>query len=584
MGIVFSSLAAVAKMVKALVAVLRALEADLGAVAKRARAAPPLPHAAPTAPFWLLDPPHPELVDRRSGELPREADVVIVGSGISGAAVARSLLKSGQQQQQQQQPGGNDDDDGDSNKGLPRVVVLEARALCSGATGRNGGHVKATAHEAVGRLLRQGAVTGERAAALVRFQLRHLPLLTGLCEAEGFGAAECREVETVDLFVDNEQGLRAALEDVEALGKWVPEFEVRTWTAEEAREKFEVNQHVVGAISYKAGALWPYRLVSSVWKGLLEEFPDALSIETNTPATSIDVLGGMSTSKSPPESRQPDADFPYLITTPRGAVRARHVVHATNAHAGNLVPGLRGKTTGVLAHMSAQRPGADFPRRGDGAGALSWGLVYGGSAFDYVTQRPGGGGGGGDLMVGGGFSRSAKQGGDMVGVYDDSRLDALTAAHLEGIMPAVFRPRWGADEAAGGPRVKSLWSGVLGFTADLLPLAGRLDERTTGRKVPPTRKRRGGKAFKGGSAADEQATPPEPGEWIAAGYCGEGMVWAWLSGTAVGIMLSGCENVHLPEAPGRPEGRLADWFPPELRPTRERIAKMDIMDLADILM
>ncbi|KAL8365578.1 hypothetical protein RB595_004408 [Gaeumannomyces hyphopodioides] len=581
MGIIFSSLAAAAKLVKSLIAVLRTLEADLSAIAKRARATPPLPHAAPTLPFWLLDPPHPELVDRQSGELPREADVVIVGSGISGAAVARSLLKSAQhdqtQEQQDEEPGGGD------KKGLPRIVVLEARRLCSGATGRNGGHIKATAHETIGRLLRQGAVTGERAAALVRFQLRHLPVLTGLCAAEGGvgAAAECREVDTVDLFVDNDEGLRAALEDVEALRKWVPEFEVRTWTAEEAREKFEVNQHVVGAISYKAGALWPYRLVSSVWKSLLEEFPDVLSIETNTPATSIDVLGGTNTSTPPPpESPQPDADFPYLVTTPRGAIRARHVVHATNAYAGHLVPGLRGKATGVLAHMSAQRPGVDFPRRG---GDLSWGLVYGGQAFDYVTQRPDGGGGG-ELMVGGGFTRSAKQGGDMVGVYDDSRLDALTAAHLEGIMPAVFRPHWGADEG-GGPRVKSVWSGVLAFTADFLPLAGRLDERTTGRKVPA---RKGdGRTPSGGSAADgpgKRATPPSPGEWISAGYCGEGMIWAWLSGTAVGIMLSGCENVHLPAAPGRPEGRLADWFPPELRPTGERIARMDIMDLADNLM
>ncbi|EJT71856.1 hypothetical protein GGTG_11109 [Gaeumannomyces tritici R3-111a-1] len=248
----------------------------------------------------------------------------------------------------------------------------------------------------------RGLVAGWRTAALVRFQLRHLPLQTGLCEAEGFGAAECREAETVDLFVDNEQGLRAALEDVEALGKWVPEFEVRTWTAEEAREKFEVNQHVVGAISYKAGALWPCRLVS----------------QTQTSPTSSPRLAGPSA--------------PGTWCTPPTRTRA------TSSRA------CAARPRGVLAHMSAQRPGADFPRRGDGA--LSWGLVYGGSAFDYVTQRPGGGG----------FSRSAKQGGDMVGVYDDSRLDALTAAHLEGIVPPVLRPRWGADEAAGGPRVKSL--------------------------------------------------------------------------------------------------------------------------------
>ncbi|KLU91541.1 hypothetical protein MAPG_10059 [Magnaporthiopsis poae ATCC 64411] len=576
MGTVFSSLAAPFKLVKSLVTVLKTLEADFSAVAKRAKAPPPLPHAAPTQPFWLLDPPHPELVDIQSQELPHEAEVVIIGSGITGAAVARSLLQSAQSQRQKL-PGEHDEhDEAVPRKGLPRVVVLEARQLCSGATGRNGGHIKATAYETVGRLLKQGAITGERAAELVRFQLRHLPVLTGLCAAEGIGAAECREVDTVDLFVDNEEGLRTTLEEVEALRKWVPEFEVRTWTADEACEKFKVNHHVVGAISYKAGALWPYRLVSSVWKNLLKEFPDSLSIETNTPATSISVLGGTNASAPPPPGAlQPDEYFPYLVTTPRGAIRARHVVHATNAYTGHLVPGLHGKTTGVLAHMSAQRPGIDFPRT---CGSRSWGFVYAGQAFDYVTQRPGTTEAPGELMIGGGFTCAPKQGADMVGVYDDSRLDALTVAHLEGIMPAVFRPRWGADEAGGGPRVKDVWSGVIAFTADLLPLVGRLDEQTTGRRVP-TRKGEERKTSSGSSVGE-----PNPGEWISAGYCGEGMIWAWLSGTAVGLMLSGCENVSLPAAPGRPEGRLADWFPAELRPTRERIARMDIMDLADNVM
>lgn len=346
-----------------------------------------------------------------------------------------------------------------------------------------------------------------------------------------------------------------------------------------------MNHHVVGAISYKAGALWPYRLISSIWKGLLTEFPDLLSIETNTPATSISVLGGINASAPPPPGTlQPDEDFPYLVTTPRGAIRARHVVHATNAYTGHLVPGLRGKATGVLAHMSAQRPGVDFPRT-CGGGGRSWGFVYAGQAFDYVTQRPGTTEAPGELMVGGGFTCAPKQGADVVGVYDDSRLDALTVAHLEGIMPAVFRPRWGADEAGVGPRVRNVWSGVIAFTADFLPLVGRLDEQTTGRRVPTTRKGEGKRGrIRGKTSVDDGPDEPSPGEWISAGYCGEGMVWAWLSGTAVGVMLSGCENVHLPAAPGRPEGRLADWFPCELRPTRERIAKMDIMDLADNVM
>lgn len=34
---------------------------------------------------------------------------------------------------------------------------------------------------------------------------------------------------------------------------------------------------------------------------------------------------------------------------------------------------------------------------------------------------------------------------DQVGVYDDSKVEALTVSHKLGIMPAIFEPKWGAD-------------------------------------------------------------------------------------------------------------------------------------------
>jgi FAD dependent oxidoreductase len=74
-----------------------------------------LPVETPTESFWQCPP--DEIAKLRSSELPAEADVVIVGSGITGAAVAWGLL--------------NDND-------KERILMLEARDACSGATGRNG--------------------------------------------------------------------------------------------------------------------------------------------------------------------------------------------------------------------------------------------------------------------------------------------------------------------------------------------------------------------------------------------------------------------------------------------------------------
>jgi hypothetical protein len=70
--------------------------------------------------FWLENP--TVLADHRTTpQLPSDVDVIIVGSGISGTLMAYNLL--------QKDPG-------------LKILMLEAREVCSGATGRNGGQIK----------------------------------------------------------------------------------------------------------------------------------------------------------------------------------------------------------------------------------------------------------------------------------------------------------------------------------------------------------------------------------------------------------------------------------------------------------
>lgn len=167
-------------------------------------------------------------------------------------------------------------------------------------------------------------------------------------------------------------------------------------------------------------------------------------------------------------------------------------------------------------------------------------------------------------MLGGGFARSLKQGIDQVGLYDDgSALESLTISHVAGVFPAIFHPKWGP-----GAELKQVWSGIIGFTGDLVPFVGRLSSRFTSRKLS------------GGYIVEDKDTP---GEWIAAGFSGEGMVWAWLSGVALGLMIAGTTEEDVKEAPGRPGGRLADWFPNELLASNSRLQTADIANLADQL-
>ncbi|KAH0291640.1 DAO-domain-containing protein [Aureobasidium namibiae CBS 147.97] len=501
------------------------LNGTFEALITRIHQGPSLPCPNPTTSYWLEDPPFPELVNIQSEKLPESTDIVIIGSGITAAAAAHSLL------------------DESSRKGQPiTITVLEARDICSGATGRNGGHMKCSPHETFERL--ETKFGTERAVALTRFQLSHLQHLTEFCESKGYQKAECRKVETVDLFFD-QKTFDQACHTLSRLRTLLPELEARILQAEQARQEFAVSGQVIGAITYQAGALWPYRFVTSLWNDLLHDYPKHITVETNTPASSIDKQGTT-----------------YKVHTNRGAVKCKHIVHATNAWMGHLLPQLNKKATGMRAHMSAQNPG-DQHSYANFHGDRSWSIIHGPDDFDYMTQRPGPNGTG-DIMLGGGAFRSKNHGLDQIGVWDDSRRDMFTSAYLAGILPIIFSQEKQQRQAGTHSRyLQQHWSGIISLTGDSLPFVGKLDSCVC--------------AQNSGDAQGDAA------EWIAAGYNGEGMVFAWLCGTALGLVIMGSEHEDIPASPGFPGGTLYEWFPKELLLDRERFNRIDVLDLADQL-
>lgn len=77
-----------------------------------------LPSRDSTKSYWLRDP-NPFLQHHRTTpSLPRFAQVIIIGSGISGTFAARELLRD------------------DADRIVSSVLMLEAREACWGATGR----------------------------------------------------------------------------------------------------------------------------------------------------------------------------------------------------------------------------------------------------------------------------------------------------------------------------------------------------------------------------------------------------------------------------------------------------------------
>lgn len=271
-------------------------------------------------------------------------------------------------------------------------------------------------------------------------------------------------------------------------------------------------------------------------------------------------------------TRSDDPVRPFIVKTTKGQIATSHVIHATDAFAANLVPGLKGKLFPVRGHMTAQRAGTSFPDDLDGS--RSWSII-GRKGFEYITQRPGkteAGALGGELMVGGGLFNSEDRGLDEVGVWRDDGMSIATSAYLGGIMPVAFgQEEWGDD--ANGNRIIQAWTGCMGFTCDLFPYVGRLDSQLTKRKLKVSRK----------PSKHEKNLEPAPSEWISAGFNGEGMVLGWLSGVAVGLMVLGRDNVYLHKRHGRPEGKVHDWLPPELICTPKRVASTSVYDLARLM-
>jgi glycine/D-amino acid oxidase-like deaminating enzyme len=169
----------------------------------------------------------------------------------------------------------------------------------------------------------------------------------------------------------------------------------------------------------------------------------------------------------------------------------------------------------------------------------SWFLRYS-KSFDYMTQNPKTG----YFFLGGGVLQGDAHGVSDVGNPNDREHNFLSRCHLTGVLPRLFTAGSSDD---GHSILKSSWTGTMGYSCDGRPWVGRLPSRISGRSVK----------VKYGTR--------ECGEWIAAGFCGSGMVYCWMSGQALAAMMGG-------KTPG--------WFPEALLPTEKRFQSCDVSDLA----
>ncbi|KAH0427997.1 FAD dependent oxidoreductase [Colletotrichum camelliae] len=473
---------------------------------------PGLPASNPSISYWQL-PPLDGIASHQSQDLPTEADVVIIGSGMSGTSIAWHLLKD------------------NATKPL-RVAMIEARQACSGATGRNGGHIRPSSYSEYAGAKQY--VSQAEAAKITRLRSAHVDALISAANSlpeEGRQAAEARVVDSIDAFFD-EKEWKTAIEQLEVLKREVPDVG-NEWTAFEKEEARNISllSETVGILTGTtkvAGAIWPYRFITHALKALLNDYP-GFSLDTNT--TAMDVSSSVSSS-----------DFGYEITTSRGKILAKHVVYATNTWTPHFVPGLQGLIRGGRLHMSAQLGGSDLPKAGSWPSYTGNGSLPGGRAWslfrnglDYIVQMPRNG----ELMFGGGIEGDEPS----TTFPSDSGPPSHTAvSYLNGALSNYFGyDTWGS-ERTDFPE-----------TSDANVWRGR-----TKRRLPEAATRRPAKNVTSG------------GEWVSAAFDGEGMCFAWLCGRALSEMIKAGSS-GLNSTAGLP-----DWFPQSFLVTKNRLSERNI--------
>ncbi|KAK0616520.1 FAD dependent oxidoreductase [Immersiella caudata] len=405
---------------------------------ERARIPVTLPVKTPTQSHWQ-DPPDPEIADlRTTPDLPTHADTVIIGSGITGAAIAWNLLQASS-------PGS--------------IVMLEARQACSGATGRNGGHTKAASYRSfLHHAFHHGTPT---AVQIARLELSNILAVHAFAREHAI-PCDLNACNTIDVIFDEAQWTQAH-EAVAAMRMAMPEgdpaAEYEFYDAAEVNERFYVHdgeyagreEKVYGGVGYFAGSLSAYAFGVGVLKLCLGK---GLNLQTHTAAVGLERRG---------------EEGGWVVKTERGEIVAKRVVLATNGYSAALVKEFQGLCVPMRGQITAHRPGMAVPM--GGCLPTTYSFIYK-KGYEYMVPRPAGSRFAGDIVMGGGLVRAPEDGLYEFGTTDDATLNEGISEYLKETTPRYFGPDWGEDHLDG--RVRKEWTGIMGFSPDGFPFVGEM--------------------------------------------------------------------------------------------------------------
>lgn len=298
---------------------------------------------------------------------------------------------------------------------------------------------------------------------------------------------------------------------MEELAKHAPDLAAQVEVIDDDAERLK-ELRVVGAAGavYQtcAAKCWPYKLVAWILEELIREEEVArqasdgetlFNLQTNTPVTALQRLD----------------DGSWTVQTPRGHVRAKNVLLATNAYTSHLLPHMVELIVPVRGQVSA------LARPSNGVQLQhSYGWIDHGGGDNYLIHRDEGDDGG--PLIFGGERLVAK--GHEVGISRDDVVNEDVAQALRRTLHGALRLKENEEEEEEEElKAEYEWTGIMGYSKDEHPWVGAVPESLGGGQ----------------------------GLWMSAGYTGHGMPVAARTGIAVAEMILGIDDregaVKLPD-------------------------------------
>ncbi len=339
----------------------------------------------------------------------QRADVTIIGGGYTGLSVAYHLKRL--------------------DAGID-VRVIEADVCGYGASGRNGGFSMTLFGLTKG--ITRFRFDDDRARAAHAYMEAAVDGLHELITENGI---DCDYERSGYLLVGTSAAqVRRVAHDFKIIEKWGAKG-IERWGRDRLRQEFHTDYYRIGWFEPRCGILQPAKLARGI-KALAER--QGATIHENSPVTGFSRSTGSG----------------YIVQTPKGEIRSRYLVLATNAYS-VLFPQLRSLQRPVFTHIVMTEPLTDGQMDGIGWRCRA-GVEDARDLIHYYRLTRD------NRIVMGGGDVSLTYGDDL-----DGDLNEKIFAHLERHVTEVF-------PQLRGIRFTHRWGGPVSVTLDMTPVIGFL--------------------------------------------------------------------------------------------------------------